>query len=112
MVSYAVIYGYRLNENLKVLASKDSLTGLCNRHFLDDHISLVLSRADRYRRTVGFILLDLDHFKNINDTYGHRAGDIALIELSKVIKNKIRKGNKKFIKFSMTFEASIDNGFT
>ncbi len=96
VVSYAVFYGFRLNENLKVLASKDSLTGLYNRHFLDDYIALVLSRADRYRRTVGFILLDLDHFKNVNDTYGHKIGDEVLKMTGKLLLEQTRANEAAF----------------
>lgn len=95
-LSYIVFYGISTNENLKILASKDSLTNLYNRHFLEDYQALVLSRADRYRRTVGFILLDLDQFKNINDTYGHKIGDEVLKATADILVAQTRVNEAAF----------------
>jgi diguanylate cyclase (GGDEF)-like protein len=81
------------NEKLERLAATDGLTGLCNRrHFLtraDDE----LSRALRYSHTVGFILIDIDHFKSINDGWGHPAGDRTLIEVASVLSNCVRRSD-------------------
>jgi len=95
-LSYAIYYGLRTNENLKILASKDSLTGLYNRYFLEDYQALVLSQADRYKKTVGFVLIDLDHFKNINDTYGHKVGDEVLKVTSKILEEQTRSNEAAF----------------
>lgn len=95
-ITYSVYYGLKANENLKILASKDSLTDLYNRHFLEDYQALVLSRADRYRRNVGFILMDLDRFKNINDTYGHKVGDEVLRITADILKLETRSNEAAF----------------
>ena len=95
-VSSAIYYGLKSNEDLKVLASKDSLTQLYNRHFLEDYQALVLSRADRYRRNVGFILMDLDRFKDVNDTYGHKVGDEVLKITADILKTETRSNEASF----------------
>lgn len=95
-LSYIVFYGISTNENLKILASKDSLTNLYNRYFLEEYQALILSRADRYRRTVGFILLDLDRFKNINDTYGHKIGDEVLKLTAEILEAQTRVNEAAF----------------
>ena len=66
------------NRALKILASEDSLTTLANRRRFDDLLGREFSRAFRSRRPVGLIILDVDCFKQYNDTYGHYAGDICL----------------------------------
>jgi two-component system chemotaxis response regulator CheY len=83
----------RLNESLareEALATRDSLTGLPNRRALSDHARIELSRAARARTTVGLILMDLDHFKRINDQYGHAAGDEALRRVAEVLQRNKR----------------------
>jgi two-component system cell cycle response regulator len=83
----------RLNESLareEALATRDSLTGLPNRRALSDHARVELSRAARARTTVGLILMDLDHFKRINDQYGHAAGDEALRRVAEVFQRNKR----------------------
>jgi diguanylate cyclase (GGDEF)-like protein/PAS domain S-box-containing protein len=73
------------------LANTDPLTKLANRRYFFDHLELELKRAHRSGRNVSVLLLDLDHFKNINDTYGHVAGDEILIGVSKSIKSCLRE---------------------
>jgi two-component system chemotaxis response regulator CheY len=83
----------RLNESLareEALATRDSLTGLPNRRALCDHARVELSRAARARTTVGLILMDLDHFKRINDQHGHAAGDEALRRVAEVLQRNKR----------------------
>jgi two-component system, cell cycle response regulator len=72
------------------LAVTDTLTGLHNRVRLNDMLSLLVERAKRYEQPFCAIMIDLDHFKNINDTYGHQKGDDVLRVVSKIIKESIR----------------------
>jgi diguanylate cyclase (GGDEF)-like protein len=62
---------------------RDDLTGLYNRRYLEETLRRELARADRENYPVSVIMLDIDHFKNLNDTYGHQAGDIVLQTLGK-----------------------------
>ena len=68
------------NAELDRLARVDPLTGLFNRRHLNDQLAMMASAARRYRSTLALALFDIDHFKQINDTYGHAAGDQALRE--------------------------------
>ncbi len=77
-------------QELEHLASHDALTGLCNRKALEHRIEEELHRATRYNHDFSVFLLDLDHFKSINDTYGHQSGDSTLQCLAKVLKDTIR----------------------
>ena len=60
------------------LVHHDELTGLANRRLLEDRLGEALNRANRKGKKVAILILDVDHFKEINDTYGHRIGDLAL----------------------------------
>jgi diguanylate cyclase (GGDEF)-like protein len=78
------------NKQLKEMAFRDGLTGLYNHRYFKDLMAHELNRSERYRNPLSFIMLDLDHFKKINDEYGHPVGDIVLKEVCKAIKNSIR----------------------
>jgi len=83
----------RLSELLsreEALATRDSLTGLPNRRALSEWVRVELGRAARARTSVGLILMDLDHFKRINDEFGHAAGDEALRQVAGVLQ-KIKR---------------------
>ena len=75
---------------LSELSVRDSLTGLFNRRYLDETLERELNRADRNHLSVGIIMLDIDHFKHFNDSYGHAAGDEVLKALGASLKASIR----------------------
>ena len=68
---------------LEQLAIRDTLTGLYNRRKLDESFAVEAARAERYSRPLSVIMLDIDHFKTINDTHGHPVGDTVLVETAK-----------------------------
>ncbi len=78
-------------ERSHYLANFDSLTGLPNRAHLDDHIKYTLSLAKRSNETLAVMFLDLDHFKDINDTLGHNIGDKLLIESATRMQSGLRE---------------------
>jgi len=69
----------------------DNLTGLYNFHYFQMIFAKEIKRIIRYQRTLSIIMMDLDNFKSINDTYGHIAGNIVLKKIAEIIKNNIRK---------------------
>lgn len=77
-------------EEIKQLSMHDALTGAFNRGYLDQHLPNEILRADRYIRDVSLIMMDLDHFKKINDTWGHQAGDAVLQHCTRIIAGTIR----------------------
>ena len=79
------------HEEIYRLTTVDGLTQIHNRRYFMEQIDREVSRARRYRRELSVILFDIDHFKNINDTYGHLAGDYVLTQLATVVKGKIRR---------------------
>jgi diguanylate cyclase len=78
------------NKQLRHLATHDALTGLPNRVLLDDRISQCMAHADRQGQTFAVILLDLDRFKMVNDSLGHRVGDELLKEVAGRLKSVVR----------------------
>jgi two-component system cell cycle response regulator len=79
-----------LEEELRRLARFDALTGLCNRRYLCDRLTQEMLRARRYGSPLSILLIDLDHFKRINDTYGHIMGDTVLATVAGIIRDTIR----------------------
>lgn len=75
------------------LAVTDGLTGLSTRRFLQDNLTLETSRAARRDTTLGFVIIDVDHFKRVNDTYGHPAGDAVLGETARRLRDICRTGD-------------------
>jgi diguanylate cyclase (GGDEF)-like protein/hemerythrin-like metal-binding protein len=78
------------NEFLEKISNTDELTGVFNRHFLEQTVISEMVRQNRYQEPLSMIMIDLDHFKKINDTYGHDIGDLVLLEVSCRIKKAIR----------------------
>ncbi|MBS3962964.1 MAG: diguanylate cyclase [Methylomonas sp.] len=81
------------NRRLSQMANTDVLTGLPNRRYALQRLKQEWESAQRYHRPLSVLILDLDHFKSINDTLGHDAGDIALIHAAKVIRSACRSSD-------------------
>lgn len=92
----ALIVGFLLAKNrilqteLKTLANTDKLTRIYNRQYFDLQLTEMAQVARRYKQIFSIIFFDLDHFKKVNDKYGHAEGDQALIDFSAIIKNMNR----------------------
>jgi diguanylate cyclase (GGDEF)-like protein/PAS domain S-box-containing protein len=80
----------RLREALRTQSVRDALTGLYNRRYLEEVMERELRRAARAAQSLGLLMIDLDHFKNFNDTYGHEAGDAVLRETAASLAKGIR----------------------
>jgi diguanylate cyclase (GGDEF)-like protein len=78
------------NSRLKELVSRDGLTGLYNHRYFQEIFDKELSRAVRYQSSVSLIMFDIDSFKKVNDTYGHPAGDLVLMNIARVVESAIR----------------------
>ena len=79
-----------VQEELRFQAIRDALTGLFNRRYMEESLAKEISRAARMEETVGLVMFDLDRFKNLNDTYGHAAGDLVLRELGALVTANVR----------------------
>jgi len=75
----------------KNLTITDGLTNLYNRRYFDDSLSKEMARSTRHDNSLSLIMLDVDNFKNYNDTYGHPEGDEVLKDIGSIIKSSIRK---------------------
>jgi diguanylate cyclase (GGDEF)-like protein len=84
---------YSLSESL---SRSDPLTGLANRRQLDQDIDLEVERAARYHRPMTFLMIDIDHFKSVNDTFGHGAGDAVLCDVADVLREHMRAGDTAY----------------
>ncbi|MGO9088890.1 MAG: diguanylate cyclase [Candidatus Sulfotelmatobacter sp.] len=80
----------RLREALRTQSIKDPLTGLYNRRYLEEMLEREIRRAVRAEQALGLLMLDLDHFKKFNDTYGHEAGDTVLRQTGAFLAKSIR----------------------
>jgi diguanylate cyclase (GGDEF)-like protein len=80
----------RLMESLRDSTLRDPMTGLNNRRFLEEYVDTLVASVQRKRTHAAILMLDLDYFKMVNDTYGHDAGDAVLKALSNVLKQSVR----------------------
>jgi len=78
---------------LDALAQHDSLTGLLNRRAFEDRLTTETRRSARSQRPVSLVLIDIDHFKSVNDTHGHAAGDAALVRVADALRNGRRSSD-------------------
>ncbi len=81
------------NRLLQELSSTDSLTGLFNRRYILEQYETEFANAVRYNYPLSVCMFDLDHFKHVNDTYGHQAGDHVLCTFAEILRNNLRKGD-------------------
>jgi diguanylate cyclase (GGDEF)-like protein len=81
---------YALSESL---SRSDPLTGLANRRQLDQDLELEVERAGRYQRPMTFFMIDIDHFKTVNDTFGHALGDTVLQQVAELLRQHMRPGD-------------------
>ncbi len=79
------------HDEIYRLTTIDGLTQVSNRRYFEEALEREISRCRRYQRELALVLIDLDHFKQINDTYGHLAGDHVLKQLASTVKAKIRR---------------------
>jgi diguanylate cyclase (GGDEF)-like protein len=102
------------NAQLYIGAITDGLTGLYHHRYFQQELSREVERSKRYKHPLSLILIDIDYFKQLNDTYGHQAGDVVLKELAKFLKANIRKvdiparyGGEEFA--YILIEATLEN---
>src|SRR5713101_3510189 len=81
------------SRRLLQLATTDPLTGLFNRGYADDRFAIELSRARRYGNRLTIAVIDADHFKSLNDTHGHQAGDLVLRKLGSILRDSFRESD-------------------
>jgi len=81
------------SQRLLHAATSDPLTGLFNRGYVDDRVAMELSRAQRYGKALTVAVVDADHFKALNDTHGHAAGDVVLKKLAEVLRGSLRQSD-------------------
>lgn len=80
-------------KELERISTIDKLTGVFNRRQLDQCIHHEVEKASRYDRPLSLMMIDIDHFKKVNDTYGHQLGDYALVSVSKILSENIRSSD-------------------
>lgn len=97
---------FKREEDSYIMATHDPLTGIYNRKGLEDILKQKIGEIKRYKRALSVIFFDIDHFKNINDTYGHKVGDLVLQQISQLVSKNIRQsdifarwGGEEFILF-------------
>jgi len=88
--SAPVLETKRLMESLRDSTLRDAMTGLNNRRFLEEYVETLVANIQRKRSNAAILMLDLDYFKMVNDTYGHDTGDAVLKALSNVLKQSVR----------------------
>jgi diguanylate cyclase (GGDEF)-like protein len=89
----AIIEAKYTLELLHNQSIKDALTNLFNRRHLENILPMLIATAQRRNEKVAFLMIDMDYFKKVNDTYGHKAGDTVLKTLSHILINNVRKSD-------------------
>jgi len=104
-----------LLTKVEALAITDSLTSLFNRRHLENVLEAEWKKSQRYGHPLTCLLIDIDHFKSVNDTYGHKAGDSVLSEISRILENCLREvdtiarwGGEEFV--AVLPNTDLDNG--
>jgi diguanylate cyclase (GGDEF)-like protein len=81
----------QMYERMERMATTDGLTGLTNHRYFQELFDAMVARSERYGRSMSLILMDIDHFKSINDTYGHPVGDMVLKKVAKLLMGAARR---------------------
>lgn len=111
------IASLNLRSKLEHQSIRDPLTGLFNRHFMEIALDRELRRASRQAKTVAVLMLDVDHFKKFNDTFGHEAGDAVLREVAETLRQAVRSedivcryGGEEFVAIlpELSLEGALD----
>jgi diguanylate cyclase (GGDEF)-like protein len=87
------IANIRLKDTLRIRSVRDPLTQLYNRAYLDEFLEREIHRAKRSKSLLAIIMLDIDHFKGVNDTFGHQAGDLILQTIGDLLSKQVRKSD-------------------
>lgn len=90
-LSFVLMGSDRLIRHAHRIAARDSLTGLYNRRTFLEAAQRAMSRAHRTGESLAMVIVDVDHFKPVNDTHGHQAGDLAMIEISSALASQMRE---------------------
>jgi diguanylate cyclase (GGDEF)-like protein len=85
------IANLQLQDTLRYQSLRDPLTGLFNRRYLEESLTKEIDRAKRKQQFIGIMMMDIDHFKRFNDTYGHEVGDVVLKKVGNYLLKKIRQ---------------------
>ncbi len=96
---FAYLFAIRVRDDqqeLETMASVDVLTGVPNRRMMESALTTAVERRNSEGGRYGLIILDLDLFKEVNDTYGHAAGDAAIADLAAILKHEMRRGDSVF----------------
>jgi diguanylate cyclase (GGDEF)-like protein len=91
LIGFVLLASERVREEFERLATKDSLTGALMRRAWNAAAQLEMDRCRRHGRDLSLVAMDLDHFKSINDTYGHQAGDKALVDFVERANTHLRR---------------------
>ena len=83
----------KLNRQINAVAIHDQLTGLYNRHFIVDQLERQYESYVRYGNACSIVMIDIDHFKQVNDRYGHIVGDKVLVAFSRLVESMVRQGD-------------------
>lgn len=89
----SALMSIRLRDKLRAQSIRDPLTGLFNRRYMEESLDREVQRAERAHRSIGLIMLDVDHFKKLNDQFGHAGGDAVLKDLGALLASAIRGGD-------------------
>ena len=114
-VSLVLMAAERLHTEVAYLASHDSLTNALTRRHMNDVCAMELDRSQRHGRSMALLIMDLDHFKTVNDTYGHQRGDQVLVDFVSRVNGLLRKpdqlarfGGEEFV--ALLPETTLDEG--
>jgi diguanylate cyclase (GGDEF)-like protein len=108
-----VLEAKRLMENLRESTLRDAMTGLYNRRFIEAYMETLVASVKRRGTHLAVLMLDVDHFKKVNDTYGHDAGDKVLVAVAKTLRQTLRAsdlvvryGGEEFVAFLQDTDAA------